>query len=76
MNVPFLDFVGPYAELRPDLDAAYERFMRSAWYVLGKELEAFEQEYAAYCGGKHCVGVGQRTRRAAFAPARLRHWRR
>lgn len=57
MNVPFLDFVGPYAELRPELDAAYERFMLSAWYVLGKELEAFEQEYAAYCDSKHCVGV-------------------
>ena len=57
MNVPFLDFVGPYAELRPELDAAYERFMRSAWYVLGKEVEAFEQEYAVYCDSKHCVGV-------------------
>jgi dTDP-4-amino-4,6-dideoxygalactose transaminase len=57
VNVPFLDFVGPYAELRPELDAAYERFMRSAWYVLGKEVEAFEQEYAVYCDSKHCVGV-------------------
>ena len=57
MNVPFLDFVGPYAELRSGLDAAYERFMRSAWYILGKEVETFEQEYAAYCGSKHCVGV-------------------
>lgn len=57
MKVPFLDFVGPYAELRSELDAAYERFMRSAWYVLGKEVEAFEQEYASYCDSKHCVGV-------------------
>jgi dTDP-4-amino-4,6-dideoxygalactose transaminase len=57
VKVPFLDFVGPYAELRPELDAAYERFMRSAWYVLGKELEAFEQEYAVFCESKHCVGV-------------------
>src|SRR6516225_8532991 len=32
--------------------------MRSAWYILGKECEAFEQEYAAYCGVKHCIGVG------------------
>ena len=58
MKVPFLDFVGPYQELKPELDAAYERFMRSAWYILGKECEAFEQEFAAYCGSKHCVGVG------------------
>jgi dTDP-4-amino-4,6-dideoxygalactose transaminase len=32
--------------------------MRSGWYVLGKEVEAFEQEYAGYCGAKYCVGVG------------------
>jgi dTDP-4-amino-4,6-dideoxygalactose transaminase len=57
MNVPFLDFVSPYAELQPELDATYARFMRSAWYILGKEVEAFEQEYAAYCGSKYCIGV-------------------
>src|SRR5437867_9326887 len=32
--------------------------MKSAWYILGKEVEAFEQEYAAYCGSRHCIGVG------------------
>lgn len=58
MKVPFLDFVGPYEELKTELDAAYERCMRSAWYILGKECEAFELEFAAYCGSKHCVGVG------------------
>ena len=58
MKVPFLDFVGPYEELKAELDEAYFRFMRSAWYILGREVEAFEQEFAAYCGVKHCVGVG------------------
>jgi dTDP-4-amino-4,6-dideoxygalactose transaminase len=58
MKVPFLDFVGPYDELKAELDEAYFRFMRSAWYILGKEVEAFEQEFAAYCGVKHCIGVG------------------
>jgi dTDP-4-amino-4,6-dideoxygalactose transaminase len=32
--------------------------MRSAWYVLGREVETFEREFADYCGVKHCVGVG------------------
>jgi dTDP-4-amino-4,6-dideoxygalactose transaminase len=58
LKVPFLDFVGPYEELKPELDAAYERFMRSAWFILGKECEAFEQEFAAYCDSKYCIGVG------------------
>jgi len=57
MKVPFVDFVSPYQELKAELDEAYARFMQSAWYVLGKEVEAFESEYAAYCGSKHCIGV-------------------
>jgi dTDP-4-amino-4,6-dideoxygalactose transaminase len=58
VKVPFLDMANPYEELKAGLDEAYFRFMRSAWYVLGREVEAFEQEFAAYCGTKHCIGVG------------------
>lgn len=58
MKIPFTDFHSPYQELRAELDEAYRLFMESGWYVLGKEVEAFEQEYAAYCGTKYCVGVG------------------
>jgi dTDP-4-amino-4,6-dideoxygalactose transaminase len=58
VTIPFVDFVSPYRELKSELDEAYFRFMESAWYVLGKEVEGFEQEYAAYCGVKYCVGVG------------------
>lgn len=57
MKIAFNDFASPYQELKTELDAAYARFMQSGWYVLGKEVEAFEQEYAAYCGTKYCVGV-------------------
>ena len=56
--IPFLDMKAVYAELKPDLDAAYFRVMDSGWFVLGKEVEAFEAEYAAFCGTKHCVGLG------------------
>lgn len=58
MKVPFLDLRSPYAELRTEIDAAYERVMRSGWHVLGPEVEAFETEFAAYCGAAHCVTVG------------------
>jgi dTDP-4-amino-4,6-dideoxygalactose transaminase len=57
MKVPFLELGPTYAELKPELDAAYHRVMDSGWYLLGKELEAFESEYAGYCGSLHCVGV-------------------
>jgi len=58
VKVPFNDFISPYLELKTELDEAYFRFMESAWYVLGKEVEAFESEYATYCGSKYCIGVG------------------
>ena len=58
MKVPFVDFTSPYVELKDALDEAYHRFMQSAWYVLGSEVEAFESEYAAYCGSKYGIGIG------------------
>jgi dTDP-4-amino-4,6-dideoxygalactose transaminase len=58
VKVPFLDFVKPYEELKVELDEAYFRFMRSAWYVLGREVEAFEAEFSNFCDVKYCVGVG------------------
>ena len=56
--IPFLDLKSTYTELKSDFDAAYRRVMESGWYLLGNELEAFESEFAAYCGTKYCVGVG------------------
>ncbi len=32
--------------------------LASGWYVLGKEVTAFETNFASYCGAKHCIGVG------------------
>jgi dTDP-4-amino-4,6-dideoxygalactose transaminase len=58
MQVPFQDFRAGYEELRAELDEAYHRFMESGWYVLGKEVSSFEEEYAGYCEAKYCVGVG------------------
>ena len=56
--MPFLDLHGINARDREALIAAFTRVLDSGWYVLGKEVEAFEAEYAAYCGTRHCIGVG------------------
>lgn len=57
MKVPFLDLGATYRELKPDLDTAYRRVMDAGWYILGAEVEAFEQQFAAWCGVRHAVGV-------------------
>lgn len=41
-----------------EITEAIQRVIDSGWYILGRETELFEQEFAAYCGVKHCVGVG------------------
>jgi dTDP-3-amino-3,4,6-trideoxy-alpha-D-glucose transaminase len=56
--VPFLDVQATYKELQHELDAAYRRVMATGQYILGEEVEAFEAEFAAYCGVQHCVAVG------------------
>ncbi len=57
MRIPFLELRSTYLELKPELDAAYQRVMDSGWYLLGDELECFEREYASLCHVAHCVGV-------------------
>jgi len=57
MSVPFLDLKETYQELKSEIDVAIKRVLDSGWYILGEEVDGFEQEYAAYCEAKHCVGV-------------------
>lgn len=54
----FFDLGLDTPELRARLDVAYRRVMDSGWMILGPELEAFEAEFAAYCGAGHAIGVG------------------
>lgn len=58
MIIPFLELKPAYLEHKEEYDAAYRRFMESGIYVLGEEVAAFEEEYAAFCEAKYCVGVG------------------
>jgi dTDP-3-amino-3,4,6-trideoxy-alpha-D-glucose transaminase len=58
MDIPFLDVKASYLELREALDDAHRRVMLSGSYVLGSEVAAFEEEFAAYVGARHCISVG------------------
>jgi dTDP-4-amino-4,6-dideoxygalactose transaminase len=57
MKIPFLDLRSSYIELKDEIDGAVSRVLNSGWYILGHEVEAFENEWAEYCGAHHCVGV-------------------
>lgn len=55
--IPFLDLKKINQKYREALIEAATRVIDSGWYVLGQEVKAFEQEFAAYCGASHCVGM-------------------
>ncbi|HOP51198.1 MAG TPA: DegT/DnrJ/EryC1/StrS family aminotransferase [Ignavibacteriales bacterium] len=55
--IPFLDLKKLNAQYRDELIEVCTRVIDSGWYILGKEVEQFEKEFAEYCGVKHCIGV-------------------
>jgi dTDP-3-amino-3,4,6-trideoxy-alpha-D-glucose transaminase len=67
MAVPLFDTSAPLHGLRAELRAAVERVLDSERYILGPEVSAFEQEFAAYCGAGHAVGVANGTEAITIA---------
>jgi dTDP-4-amino-4,6-dideoxygalactose transaminase len=57
MSVPFLDLGAAYREIQAELESAVLASLRSGRYIGGQDVEAFEQEFAAYTETQHCVGV-------------------
>lgn len=55
--IPFLDLKGINAQYRAELIEACTKVIDSGWYIQGNECKAFEEEFATYCGTKHCIGV-------------------
>ncbi|MBI5922460.1 MAG: DegT/DnrJ/EryC1/StrS family aminotransferase [Betaproteobacteria bacterium] len=59
-NKKFIEYenlVGSNAACMTELEEASIRVLRSGWYVLGHEVTCFEEEFARFVGGKHCIGV-------------------
>ncbi|OWU66750.1 erythromycin biosynthesis sensory transduction protein eryC1 [Roseovarius sp. 22II1-1F6A] len=56
-KIPFLDLGAAYRELQPKIDAAVQRVLANGWYILGPEVDAFEAEWAEFCGAEHAVGL-------------------
>jgi len=61
MAVPFLDLKRQYQRIKPEIDQAILRVVESQYFILGKEVEAFEKELARYLGVKYAVGVASGT---------------
>jgi dTDP-4-amino-4,6-dideoxygalactose transaminase len=67
MNVPFGDLTREVAEIREPLNEAINRVIESGWFVLGPEVEAFEEAFARWLGVPHVVGVASGTEAITLA---------
>ena len=56
--IRFLDLKRINEQYRAELMEAFKKVMDSGWYIHGDECTKFEEEFAKYCGVKHCIGMG------------------
>jgi dTDP-4-amino-4,6-dideoxygalactose transaminase len=61
MTIPFFDLKQQYASIQSEIDEASARVLKNGWFILGPEVEAFENEFAEYAGARHGIGVGSGT---------------
>jgi dTDP-4-amino-4,6-dideoxygalactose transaminase len=61
MPVPFVDLQAQYRAIKAEVDAAVQRVLDTSAFILGREVEAFERDFADYVGARECVGVSNGT---------------
>ena len=61
IKVPLLDLRAQYASVKDEVDEAVAHVLERGNYVMGREVEAFEAEWAQYCSAKYCIGVSSGT---------------
>lgn len=61
MNVPFVDLKEQYSAIRHELEPALQDVFHDTAFILGKYVARFEQEFAAFCGVRHAIGVNSGT---------------
>jgi len=59
--IPLLDLSAQYRQIKREIDVAVSRVIESAQFVLGPDVRAFEERFAAYCGVKHCIALNSGT---------------
>ena len=57
MRIPLVELAGQYQMLRDEILPAMDGVMSRAQFILGDDVARFEEEFAAFCGARHCVGV-------------------
>jgi dTDP-4-amino-4,6-dideoxygalactose transaminase len=60
-QIPFTDLGRQHEGIKEELAEAFDRVVRASGFILGEEVERFEEAFGAYCGVRYCVGVASGT---------------
>src|SRR6476659_1758688 len=60
-DIPLVDLKAQYRTIRDEVRAAIDDVLESMQLTIGPNVKAFDQEFAAFCGAKHAIGVGSGT---------------
>ena len=60
-SIPLVDLKAQYRSIKGEIDAAIERVMENTSFILGSEVERFEEQFATYCQAPYAVGVSSGT---------------
>ena len=57
-TIPLVDLNAQYQTIKPQVDKAIKKILKSTNFVLGEEVEIFEEKFAKFTGSKFAIGVG------------------
>src|SRR5258708_6810619 len=61
MTIPLVDLKAQYQSIKPEIDTAIQRIVDNTQFILGTEVCQFENDFAAFCQAKYCVGMDSGT---------------
>ncbi|MDZ7331442.1 MAG: DegT/DnrJ/EryC1/StrS family aminotransferase [candidate division KSB1 bacterium] len=61
IRIPCSELKIQYENIKAEIKLAFDEVFESSWFILGKQVELFEQEFAEYCGARYGIGVGSGT---------------
>lgn len=59
--IPFVNLKEQYRYIEKEIDSTLKKVFKKGWFILGKNVRCFEEEFSSYNGAKFCVGVGSGT---------------
>ena len=59
--IPLVDLKAQYSAIRADVDAAMQRVLDDANFIMGAQVRAFESHFADWCGAAECIGISSGT---------------